>query len=153
MVVGFGSPYMEGYNRVCKILQALSVPPPSGVTRGLSQGANRLPQGEPLEPKLRKRLRNDSESLDVVDVHILDRKTKTPEKRKKNNVKNTNIEISTERAQFLHLACSGGRLALLPPVSYATASTCFFRSHTETFLKFPKNIKSFQSEYLKVSVG
>ena len=130
MVVGFGSPYMEGYNRVCKILQALSVPPPSGVTRGLSQGANRLPQGEPLEPKLRKRLRNDSESLDVVDVHILDRKTKTPEKRKKNNVKNTNIEISTERAQFLHLACSGGGDWPSCPPSVTPLPPLVFFGHT-----------------------
>jgi len=28
-------------------------------------------------------LRNDDESLDVVDVHILDKKTKTPRKKQK----------------------------------------------------------------------
>jgi len=30
-------------------------------------------------------LRNDDESLDVVDVHILDEKTKIPRKKQENN--------------------------------------------------------------------
>jgi len=38
-------------------------------------------------------LRNDDESLDVVDVHILDEKTKTLRKKYKNNkLKNTKYQ-------------------------------------------------------------
>ena len=54
-------------------------------------------------------------------MSVLPKKTKTPRKtQKNNNLKNTKCQ--QEGAQFLHLACQGGRLDPLPPVSYATAS-------------------------------
>jgi len=47
----------------------------SGVTRGLSQGGQSLAEGGPLVTvgrplaKTQKKLRNDSETLEVVNVH------------------------------------------------------------------------------------
>ena len=38
-------------------------------------------------------------------------------------------------------------------ITFVVSRAEFFQSYTETFLKFPKKIKSFRSEYLKVSGG
>ena len=57
----------------------------SGVTSGLSQEGKSLARKGPTSQNSEIILRNDDESLDVVDVHILDKKTKTPRKKQKNN--------------------------------------------------------------------
>jgi len=65
----------------------------SGVTSGLSQqGKSSAGKGRTSQNS-EKMLRNDDESLDVVDVHILDEKTKTPRKNKQiNKLKNTKYQ-------------------------------------------------------------
>jgi len=70
--------------------------------------------------QLRKRLRNDRESLDVVDV-MLDKKQKHSEKCKKNKLKNTvlNFNMSTTGGPVSTFSSAGARLAP-SPVSYAT---------------------------------
>ena len=64
-------------------------------------------------------LKNDDESLDVVDVHVLDKKTKTPRKKQKNfKLKNTKYQMSA-------FSLPRGQLVPLPPVSYATTHITF----------------------------
>jgi len=58
-------------------------PTTSGVTWGLSQEGQSLPERGPLAEN-QKKLRNDSESLDVVNVHTR-KKTKTPQNTQKND--------------------------------------------------------------------
>ena len=70
----------------------------SGVTRGLSHGRQSRAEGDPLitiggpPAKTQKYLRNDSKSLDVVNVHTIKKKRKRSEKRKRNNLKNTKYQ-------------------------------------------------------------
>jgi len=60
----------------------------SGITRGLSQEGQSLAEGGPLV-KTQKKVRNDSESLDVVDVHTSWKKENIPKNAKNNKLKNT----------------------------------------------------------------
>jgi len=85
----------------------------SGVTRGLSQEGKSSLKGAHY-PKLRKKLRNDIEPLDVYTSW---NKWKHPEK---NNLK-PNIKMSTRGGPVSTFSLpGGGRLVPLPPVSYAT---------------------------------
>ena len=62
----------------------------SGVTSGLSQEGKSLARKGPTSQNSEIILRNDDESLDVVDVHILDKKNEnTPKKTKKQQIKDT----------------------------------------------------------------
>ena len=62
----------------------------------MSQEGQSLAGKGPTSQNSEKILRNDDESLDVVDVHILDKKTKTPRKKQKKNnkLKILNIKMS-----------------------------------------------------------
>jgi len=51
------------------------------LTSGLIQEGQSLGEDEPTSQNSEKMLRNNDESLDVVDVHILDEKTKTLRKK------------------------------------------------------------------------
>ena len=55
-------------------------------------------------------------NLDVVDVYNSWKTENTLKNTRNNNLKNAKCQL--KGAQFLHLACQGGRLS---PVSYATA--------------------------------
>ena len=91
----------------------------SGATSGLSQEGQSLVGKGPTSQNSEKMLKNDDESLDVVDVHVLDKKTKTPRKKQKNfKLKNTKYQMSA-------FSLPRGQLVPLPPVSYATTHITF----------------------------
>jgi len=67
--------------------------------------------------------------------HLNKRKKQQPTENQKSTKYQSGPKCQLKGAQFLHLACQGRRLALLPPVSYAMVTTIPEISNIKIFIQ------------------